>query len=91
MTHGEPLGERQDPDAVEREIGDMEKLLGPLAHEARLFRPNGRGKIGPHLLSVQARDLSHRPSRNRRTVDTHSKGSRRACRCMGGRRAASHD
>ncbi len=62
MTHGQPLGQREDPEAVEREIGDMEKLLGSLAHEARLFRPNGRGKIGPHLLSVQARDylIAHR-------------------------------
>lgn len=57
MTHGQPLGERTDPDAAEREIGDMEELLGPLACEARLFRPNGRGRIGPHLLSPHARDL----------------------------------
>lgn len=62
MTHGQPLGQRDDAEAVEREIGDMERLLGPLVHEARLFRPNGRGQMGPHLLSARARDhlIAHR-------------------------------
>lgn len=53
MTHGAPLGER-GPEAVQREIGDMNALLGDLAHEQRFFRPNGRGRVGPHLLSARA-------------------------------------
>ena len=56
MTHGKPLGERSEPDVVEREIGDMNALLGDLASPDRLFRPNGRGRVGPHLLSRRAAD-----------------------------------
>jgi peptidoglycan-N-acetylglucosamine deacetylase len=57
MTHGAPLGERHGPETARSEIGEMDRLLGQMRHEARLFRPNGRGKIGPHLLSAAARDF----------------------------------
>jgi peptidoglycan/xylan/chitin deacetylase (PgdA/CDA1 family) len=57
LTHGAPLGERPDPETARREIGNMDALLGELIHEDRLFRPNGRGKIGPHLLSPPACDF----------------------------------
>ncbi|MEJ0024997.1 MAG: polysaccharide deacetylase family protein [Rhizomicrobium sp.] len=62
MTHGVPLGDRPDREVAEREIGDVDTLLGPLAHEARLFRPNSRGTLGPHALSPAARDhlVAHR-------------------------------
>lgn len=56
MTHGEPLGERLEPDVAEREIGDMNALLGDLVSPDRLFRPNGKGRVGPHLLSRGAVD-----------------------------------
>ncbi len=56
MTHGQPLGERLEPDAVEREIGAMNALLGDLVSPDRLFRPNGKGRVGPHLLSQRAAD-----------------------------------
>jgi peptidoglycan/xylan/chitin deacetylase (PgdA/CDA1 family) len=51
MTHGAPLGRRSDPDHAEQEIGDTEKLIGALAEVPPLFRPNGGGLSGPHLLS----------------------------------------
>jgi peptidoglycan/xylan/chitin deacetylase (PgdA/CDA1 family) len=57
FTHAGPLGERQDPGHAEAEIGRTEALLGPLAHPDRLFRPvGGGGRLGPHLLSREARD-----------------------------------
>lgn len=57
LSHGAPLGEQSDPQVPEREIGQMDALLGPLAHDDRLFRPNGRGKLGPHVLSPAALDF----------------------------------
>jgi peptidoglycan/xylan/chitin deacetylase (PgdA/CDA1 family) len=54
MTHGVPLGRRREPDHAEREIGDTEKLIGALAEPSPLFRPNGGGVSGPHLLSESA-------------------------------------
>ena len=58
MSHGAPLGERGS-EVVAREIGDMNTLLGDLTHEQRFFRPNGRGKVGPHLLSPAAVEYLH--------------------------------
>lgn len=55
-SHGLPLGERADPAAAAEEIGRTQALLGELAHPDRLFRPNGKGRLGPHLLSGTARD-----------------------------------
>ena len=54
LTHGPPLGLEGDADRVAREIGETERLIGPLAHADRLFRPNGAGALGPHLLSPSA-------------------------------------
>ncbi len=57
FTHRVPLGNDPAPDAVEREIGATERLLGSLAQNPKLFRPfGGGGKIGPHLLSPAAVD-----------------------------------
>ena len=60
--HGEPLGVSGSRRRVEHEIGETQRLLGPLAHPQRLFRPNGRGALGPHLLSRHAVDylVEHR-------------------------------
>jgi peptidoglycan-N-acetylglucosamine deacetylase len=62
MTHGTPLGLRDDPDHPDTEIGAAQRALGPLAHPNRLFRPNGKGVLGPHLLSRAAADylVAHR-------------------------------
>jgi len=50
-THGTPLGLATDPDHCEREIGATQTMLDRLAHPDRLFRPHGKGTVGPHLLS----------------------------------------
>jgi peptidoglycan/xylan/chitin deacetylase (PgdA/CDA1 family) len=56
-SHGTSMGERSEPDAVAQEIVRTEALIGDLARPSKLFRPNGGGgKLGPHLLSPQARD-----------------------------------
>jgi peptidoglycan/xylan/chitin deacetylase (PgdA/CDA1 family) len=62
LTHRMPLGTSPDPDHAEREIGDAERLLEGLAYPGRLFRPPGRGVVGPHLLSRSAVDylVAHR-------------------------------
>src|ERR1700740_300790 len=55
FTHRVPLGLDPAPEAVEREIGATENLLGALAQNPKMFRPfGGGGKIGPHLLSPAA-------------------------------------
>lgn len=56
LNHKSPLGTLNDPEAPAREIGEAQNLLGPLAHPLKLFRPNGRGHTGPHLLSRAAVD-----------------------------------
>ena len=56
MSHGTPLGESKDPRHVENEIEAAERVLGDLALPERLFRPNGGGRLGPHLLSAAARE-----------------------------------
>ena len=56
MNHGVPLGESKDPRHVENELEAAERVLGPLALPQRLFRPNGGGQLGEHLLSPQARE-----------------------------------
>ncbi len=52
-SHGEPLG-TQPPEVIETEILRMRELMGDLAGDELLFRPNGKGRMGPHLLSQQA-------------------------------------
>jgi peptidoglycan-N-acetylglucosamine deacetylase len=54
LTHTLPLGLDPDPRAPEREIGDAQALIGLLARAAPLFRPPGKGRLGPHLLSIAA-------------------------------------
>jgi peptidoglycan-N-acetylglucosamine deacetylase len=55
-THSIPLGEVvRATDAVE-EITSTDFLIGDLAGDERLFRPFGRGKVGPHLLNRLAWD-----------------------------------
>lgn len=54
LTHGEPFGVGGTRTYVEREIGETQRLLASLAHPQKLFRPNGKGSLGPHLLSRQA-------------------------------------
>lgn len=54
LTHGAPLGRDGGLHRVQREIGETQELLGPLAHPCKLFRPNGAGDLGPHLLSPEA-------------------------------------
>jgi len=54
LSHGEPLGFIGNRSHVEREIGETQRLLGTLAHHRKLFRPNGKGSLGPHLLSREA-------------------------------------
>jgi peptidoglycan-N-acetylglucosamine deacetylase len=57
FTHRIPLGEDQNPSAVDAEIAKTEALIGALAESPKLFRPfGGGGKIGPHLLSRAAVD-----------------------------------
>lgn len=57
FSHAGPLGDRRDAGHAEEEIGRTDRLLGPLAHPDRLFRPvGGGGRLGPHLLSMEARD-----------------------------------
>lgn len=56
LTHGEPLGLAGSRARVEREIGETQRLLGALAHPRKFFRPNGKGSLGPHLLSREALD-----------------------------------
>jgi peptidoglycan/xylan/chitin deacetylase (PgdA/CDA1 family) len=57
-THARPLGECVGaPGHAEAEIARTQRALGPLAHPDRLFRPfGGGGRLGPHLLSPEARD-----------------------------------
>jgi len=55
MSHGPPLGEVAD-DAVEvAQIDEAQRALGDLSDPRTLFRPNGRGHVGQHLLGPAAR------------------------------------
>lgn len=49
LTHGAPLGMRSTVDAL-REVEEAQALLGPLGEPERLFRPNGEGRLGAHLM-----------------------------------------
>lgn len=49
LTHGTPLGLLAEAEAV-REVEEAQALLGPLGEPERLFRPNGDGVLGPHLM-----------------------------------------
>ncbi len=56
LTHGRPLGRREDRDGAEEEIGDAQRLLGPLVHPDKLFRPFGAGALDSSLLNRRAVD-----------------------------------
>lgn len=57
FSHTLPLGDcAGEAGHAEAEIGRTEALIGTLRHPDRLFRPfGGGGRIGPHLLSPEAR------------------------------------
>ena len=57
MTHGVPLGRRSDETVEIGEIALAQEVLGGLSHPDRLFRPNGAGAVGPHLLSQASLDF----------------------------------
>jgi peptidoglycan/xylan/chitin deacetylase (PgdA/CDA1 family) len=54
MTHGVPLGTSGGAARVRVEIGGAHEALWGLTGDQLLFRPNGRGILGPHLLSEAA-------------------------------------
>ena len=54
MTHGVPLGTSGSKTRVSAEIGGAHEALRGLTGDQLLFRPNGRGILGPHLLSEAA-------------------------------------
>jgi peptidoglycan-N-acetylglucosamine deacetylase len=51
LNHGPPLGECADALQVATEIGETQEILANLGVQTPLFRPNGRGNLGPHLLN----------------------------------------
>src|SRR5579871_183605 len=58
LTHSAPLGKNRDANFAQREIDEAQKLIGPLSHADKWFRPmGGGGMIGPHLLSHAALEL----------------------------------
>jgi len=56
LTHGKPLGRREDRDGAEDEIGRAQRMLGTLAHPDRLFRPFGGGALDSGLLNRKVVD-----------------------------------
>ena len=55
MSHGEPLGVCGTGERVHAEIGRAHEVLRELLDEGQLlFRPNGHGTLGRHLLSEPA-------------------------------------
>jgi peptidoglycan/xylan/chitin deacetylase (PgdA/CDA1 family) len=52
--HGPPLGLQTEPGVGSQEILDMHHLMGDLTGPNPLYRPNGRGSMGPHLFSSEA-------------------------------------
>jgi peptidoglycan-N-acetylglucosamine deacetylase len=62
LSHATPLGRDGGRRRVEHEIGETQRRLGALAHPNKLFRPNGGGGLGRHLLSPEAVDylVEHR-------------------------------
>ena len=57
FSRSTPLGQCEDPNAPEEEIGRTQVLIGNLASPQRWFRPFWRGgELGAHLLSPAALD-----------------------------------
>jgi peptidoglycan/xylan/chitin deacetylase (PgdA/CDA1 family) len=67
MTHSGPLGLMDDTRQALREISDAQAALGGLSHPDRLFRPTGKGRLGPHVLTSATADYL---ARNKYTVVT---------------------
>lgn len=55
--HAVPFGLVEQPEEAVKEILATDALLGELAGSERLFRPFGRGIVGPHLLNRRVWDL----------------------------------
>lgn len=53
-SHGDPLGLRTDPGGARAEIMKTYELLGEMAGSEPLYRPNGHGSMGQHLLNSEA-------------------------------------
>jgi len=53
-SHGTPLGLQECSGLATEEITKTFKLLDGLAGPAPLYRPNGRGKLGQHMLNREA-------------------------------------
>lgn len=53
-SHGTPLGLQSAPGVASREILRMNELMADLIGDVPLFRPNGRGSMGSHLLNDEA-------------------------------------
>ena len=56
-THSVPFGLMEHPADAVKEILSTDELLGDLRGPERLFRPFGRAKLGPHLLTQPAWDV----------------------------------
>jgi peptidoglycan-N-acetylglucosamine deacetylase len=56
LTHQTPLGEGADAERAAREIGETRRILADIGVVELLFRPNGHGDLGTHLLSAAAVD-----------------------------------
>jgi peptidoglycan/xylan/chitin deacetylase (PgdA/CDA1 family) len=57
FTHSVPLGEQQDADTAEKEIGRTQAAIGDLAHAQRWFRPfGGGGNLDARLLKPSVVD-----------------------------------
>jgi peptidoglycan/xylan/chitin deacetylase (PgdA/CDA1 family) len=56
-SHGPPLGLQTEPGIGSHEILATYRLLGVLAGSPPLYRPNGRGSAGSHLLNQEAAEL----------------------------------
>jgi peptidoglycan/xylan/chitin deacetylase (PgdA/CDA1 family) len=51
-THAVPLGERDEPDLVEKELASTQRLIAPFCHPHRWFRPfGGGGNLDRRLLN----------------------------------------
>ena len=53
-SHTQPLGWMDDARASVDEIALAQEALGELAESNKLFRPQGEGRLGDHLLSSEA-------------------------------------
>jgi len=57
FSHAVPFGLLEHPEEAVQEVTSTDALLGELVGGERLFRPFGRGLVGPHLLNRPVWDL----------------------------------